>query len=58
MAAVKVEPLVDVDWLKTKLDTSSIRIVDGSWHLPTLERNPRVEYEESHIPEQFFLTLI
>ena len=49
MAAVKVEPLVGVDWLKTKLDTSSIRIVDGSWHLPTLERNPRIEYEESHI---------
>ena len=54
MAAVKVEPLVGVDWLKTKLDTSSIRIVDGSWHLPTLERNPRIEYEESHIPGAVF----
>ena len=54
MTTVEVEPLVDVDWLKTKLNTPSIRIVDGSWHLPTLERNPRVEYQESHIPGAVF----
>ncbi|MEL6968305.1 MAG: 3-mercaptopyruvate sulfurtransferase [Pseudomonadota bacterium] len=42
--------LVDVDWLFAHLDDPNVSIVDGSWYLPDMKRDGRLEYEEQHIP--------
>jgi thiosulfate/3-mercaptopyruvate sulfurtransferase len=47
--------LVSTDWLARHLDDSDLRILDGSWHLPTENRDARAEFEAQHIPgAQFF----
>ena len=42
--------LVSTDWLRQRLNSPDIRIFDASWYLPTDGRDPRAEYEASHIP--------
>ena len=44
------EALVTTTWLSEHLDDPSIRVVDGSWHLPALKRDPKAEYRQAHIP--------
>ena len=47
--------LVTTDWLARHLDDPDLRILDGSWHLPTENRDARAEFEARHIPgAQFF----
>ena len=47
--------LVSTDWLARHMDDSDLRILDGSWHLPTENRDARTEFEAQHIPgAQFF----
>ena len=47
--------LVTTDWLARHIDNPGLRILDGSWHLPTDPRDARAEYEAQHIPgAQFF----
>jgi thiosulfate/3-mercaptopyruvate sulfurtransferase len=41
--------LVSTDWLAAHLRDPDLRILDGSWHLPTENRDPRAEYAEAHI---------
>ncbi len=49
------EILTSTDWLECNLDSPNIRILDASWHLPDTYRNPRLEFENLHIPgAQFF----
>lgn len=43
-------PLVSTEWLATHLDAPDVRVVDGSWYMPNLQRDPRAEYEREHIP--------
>jgi len=50
-------PLVTAGWLKNKIDDVNIRIVDGSWHLPTLRRDPKQEFIEKHIPRSVFFDI-
>ncbi len=50
-------PLVTTEWLVGHLAAPDIRIVDGSWYLPQMGRDPRQEYEEQHIPGAAFLDL-
>ncbi len=47
--------LTSTDWLECNLNAPDIRILDASWHLPDTYRNPRLEFENLHIPgAQFF----
>lgn len=41
---------VSTDWLEAHLNSPDIAVVDGSWYLPTQNRNPDAEYTEAHIP--------
>jgi len=34
-----------------------VRVLDGSWHMPHLERDPRREFEEGHIPGAAFFDI-
>lgn len=43
-------PFVSTEWLASRLADPNIVILDGSWWLPTANRNPREEYLAGHIP--------
>jgi thiosulfate/3-mercaptopyruvate sulfurtransferase len=43
-------PFVTTAWLAERLDAPDVVVVDGSWYLPTMNRDPQAEYLEAHIP--------
>lgn len=43
-------PLVSTEWLSRRLDAPDLVVVDGSWYLPAMNRDPEAEYLEGHIP--------
>lgn len=43
-------PFVSTAWLAERLDAPDIVVVDGSWHLPTANRDAEAEFLEGHIP--------
>ena len=42
-----MKSLVSTDWLEKNLE--NVRIFDGSWHLPSTNRNALNEFHLSHI---------
>ena len=42
--------LVSTDWLAARLAAPDVVVVDGSWYLPTAQRDPKAEYLAGHIP--------
>ena len=47
--------LVSSDWLEKNLD--GVKIIDCSWHMPDINRNPHEEYFSEHIPGAIFFDL-
>lgn len=43
-------PFVSAEWLHQRLGAPDIVVVDGSWYLPTMKRDPAAEYLAGHIP--------
>jgi thiosulfate/3-mercaptopyruvate sulfurtransferase len=43
-------PFVTPAWLAEHLNDPDVVVVDGSWYLPALARDPRAEYLAGHIP--------
>jgi len=43
-------PFVSAEWLKERLTAPDIVVVDGSWYLPAMNRDPAAEYRAGHIP--------
>ena len=41
---------VSPEWLSRRLGQPGVKIVDGSWHLPTQNRNGKAEFLAGHIP--------
>jgi thiosulfate/3-mercaptopyruvate sulfurtransferase len=50
-------PLVETEWLAKNLGTPGIVVLDGSWHLPTANRDARAEYNAEHIPGALFFDI-
>jgi thiosulfate/3-mercaptopyruvate sulfurtransferase len=47
--------IVSTDWLAQYMDHPNLCILDGSWHLPTENRDAAAEFANRHIPRaQFF----
>ena len=47
--------IVSTEWLADHLGSPDIAIIDATWHLPTSNRDAKVEFRDSHIPgAQFF----
>lgn len=51
------DPLVSTAWLQDHLNAPDVRVVDGSWHLPTENRDARAEYNQAHIPGAVFFDI-
>ena len=49
--------IVSADWLNSHLSAPDIKILDASWYLPTVNRNPKEEYNLAHIPGAFFFDI-
>ena len=52
-----MEPTVSTAWLGAHLADPDLRLVDGSWHLPSLKRDARREFAEAHIPGAVFFDI-
>jgi len=55
--AEPLPPLVSTEWLAERLGRPALRVLDASWHLPTLGRDAATEYAASHIPGALFFDL-
>ncbi|MCB5176741.1 3-mercaptopyruvate sulfurtransferase [Microvirga lenta] len=44
------QPFVSTAWLQEHLNDTNLVVVDGSWYLPTQNRDPEAEYLAGHIP--------
>ncbi len=49
--------LVSTDWLAKHLKDPDLRVLDGSWYLPTVNRDARAEYDAAHIPGARFFDI-
>ena len=49
--------LVSTEWLDARLGGPGLRVVDGSWYLPTGGRDAAAEYAAGHIPGAVFFDL-
>ncbi len=49
--------LCDTAWLATRLESSQVCVVDGSFFLPGSVRNPRDEFCAQHIPGAIFFDI-
>ena len=47
--------LVSTEWLEKNIKT--VKILDASWHLPNVNRNPFEEYKLNHIPSSIFFDI-
>ena len=52
-----METLVSTAWLAAELGAPDLRILDGTWHMPTLKRDARAEFREAHIPGAAFFDI-
>jgi len=50
-------PIVTTEWLAEHLEAPDIRIVDGSWYLQAMARNPQKEFLNGHIPGAAFFDI-
>jgi thiosulfate/3-mercaptopyruvate sulfurtransferase len=57
MAMDDPKTLVSTDWLEAHLKDPDLRIVDGSWFLPTMNRDARAGYDAAHIPGARFFDI-
>lgn len=49
--------LVTTEWLAARLGDPDLRVIDGSWHMPQLHRDPRAEFERAHVPGAVFFDI-
>ncbi|MGC9420237.1 MAG: 3-mercaptopyruvate sulfurtransferase [Rhodovulum sp.] len=57
MAYDDPKTLVSTEWLAAHLKDPDLRLLDGSWYLPTMGRDGRSEYDAAHIPGARFFDI-
>jgi thiosulfate/3-mercaptopyruvate sulfurtransferase len=57
MAIDDPKTLVSTKWLADHLSDPDLRVLDASWYLPEMNRDPKAEYEEEHIPGARFFDI-
>lgn len=55
--APRASALVTTEWLARNLGRRDVRVVDGSWHMPHLQRDARAEFAQAHIPGAVFFDI-
>lgn len=49
--------IVETEWLAEHMNAPDLIVLDGSWHLPTENRDPKQEYLAEHIPGAMFFDI-
>ncbi len=49
--------LVSTGWLESHLKDPDLRVLDASWHMPDSGRDPKAEYDATHIPGARFFDI-
>ncbi|PIE11027.1 MAG: 3-mercaptopyruvate sulfurtransferase [Rhodobacterales bacterium] len=49
--------LVSTQWLAQHLKDPDLRVIDASWYLPQMERDPKADYAAAHIPGARFFDI-
>ncbi|WP_299923065.1 3-mercaptopyruvate sulfurtransferase [uncultured Pelagimonas sp.] len=49
--------LVSTEWLAKHIKDPDLRILDASWYLPAMGRDPKAEYDAAHIPGARFFDI-
>ncbi len=57
MAQDDPKTLVSTDWLAAHMKDPDLRILDGTYFLPGIDRDARAEYAETHIPGARFFDI-
>ena len=58
MSEAEIPLIVSPAWLAAESGAgSAVRVLDGSWHLPPLARDPAAEFLEAHIPGAAFFDI-
>ncbi len=57
MAEDDPRTLVSTDWLERQLSSPDLRVIDASWYLPNMGRDPKAEYAAAHIPGARFIDI-
>ena len=58
MSEAEIPLIVSPAWLAEEGGAgSAVRVLDGSWHLPPLARDPTAEFQEAHIPGAAFFDI-
>jgi thiosulfate/3-mercaptopyruvate sulfurtransferase len=52
-----LDALVTTEWLAAHLADPDLRVLDGSWHMPSLGRNARAEFAAAHVPGAAFFDI-
>ncbi|WP_299300664.1 3-mercaptopyruvate sulfurtransferase [uncultured Litoreibacter sp.] len=51
------QTLVSTDWLAKHIKDPDLRVIDASWYLPDMGRDPKAEYDRGHIPGARFFDI-
>ena len=49
--------LVSTAWLAAHLKDPDLRVIDASWYMPDMARDPKAEYQATHIPGARFFDI-
>ena len=49
--------LVNANWLKKNIKSTSLKVLDSSWYLPNSSKNAFKEFRRSHIPGSIFFDI-
>jgi thiosulfate/3-mercaptopyruvate sulfurtransferase len=52
-----MDPVVTTEWLAKHLGEADLRVVDGTWHMPQLQRDARAEFVAAHVPGAVFFDI-
>jgi thiosulfate/3-mercaptopyruvate sulfurtransferase len=52
-----MDPVVTTEWLAKHLGEPDLRVLDASWHMPQLKRDPRAEFAAAHVPGAVFFDI-
>ena len=49
--------LVSAHWLKKNIKRKNVKVLDASWYLPNVDRDPKKEYKSKRIPKSVFFDI-
>jgi thiosulfate/3-mercaptopyruvate sulfurtransferase len=49
--------MVSTAWLEAHLGAPDVKVVDATWYLPAMRRDPRAEYDAAHLPGAVFFDI-